>query len=84
MTSSIASLSHYRSTAKRQQRAHALNTTLSQMTLERKLAASETTRMQLVTRVRERDTTIERLDADRRLFAEREQEERVEKERVSK
>lgn len=40
--------------------------------------------MQLETRVRERDTTIERLDADRRLLAEREQEERVEKERVSK
>ena len=40
--------------------------------------------MQLVTRVRERDTTIKRLDADRRLFAAREQEERVEKERVSK
>ena len=49
------------------------------MTLERKLAASETTRMQLVTRVRERNTTIERLDADRRLLAEREQEERVER-----
>ena len=40
--------------------------------------------MQLETRLRERDTTIERLDADRRWLAEREQEERVEKERVSK
>ena len=40
--------------------------------------------MQLETRVRERDTTIERLDADRRLLAEREQEERGERERVSK
>ena len=40
--------------------------------------------MQLETRVRERDTTIERLDADRRLLAEREQEERGEKERISK
>lgn len=40
--------------------------------------------MQLETRLRERDATIERLDADRRLLAEREQEERGEKERVSK
>lgn len=40
--------------------------------------------MQLETRLRERDTKIERLDADRRWLAEREQEERGEKERVSK
>jgi len=40
--------------------------------------------MQLETRLRERDATIERLDADRRLLAEREQEERGEKERISK
>ena len=40
--------------------------------------------MQLVTRVRERDTTIKRLDADLRLLVARGQEERVEKERVSK
>ncbi|KAH9981796.1 spindle assembly checkpoint component Mad1 [Russula compacta] len=72
------------STAKRQQRTHALNTTLSQAALERKLAAAETTRMQLETRLRERDTKIERLEADRRWLAEREQEEREEKERVSK
>jgi len=72
------------STAKRQQRAHALNTTLSQAALERKLAAAETTRIQLETRLREREATIERFDADRRWLAEREQEEREEKERVSK
>ncbi|KAI9452687.1 MAD-domain-containing protein [Lactarius psammicola] len=72
------------STAKRQQRAQALNTTLSQAALERKLAAAETTRVQLETRLRERDATIERLEADRRWLAEREQEEREEKERVSK
>lgn len=72
------------STAKRQQRTHALNTTLSQAALERKLAAAETTRMQLETRLRERDTKIERLEADRRWLAEREQEEREEKERISK
>ncbi|KAI0294902.1 mitotic checkpoint protein-domain-containing protein [Multifurca ochricompacta] len=72
------------STAKRQQRAQTLNTTLSQAALERKLAAAETTRVQLETRLRERDTAIERLEADRRWLAEREQEEREEKDRVSK
>jgi hypothetical protein len=41
-------------------------------------------RIQLETRLRERDSEIERLDADRRWLAEREQEEREEKERVSK
>ncbi|KAH8978120.1 MAD-domain-containing protein [Lactarius hatsudake] len=72
------------STAKRQQRTQALNTTLSQAALERKLAAAETNRVQLETRLRERDAAIERLEADRRWLAEREQEEREEKERVSK
>ena len=72
------------STAKRQQRTQALNSTLSQAALERKLAAAEATRVQLETRLRERDATIERLEADRRWLAEREQEEREEKERVSK
>lgn len=72
------------STAKRQQRSQALNTTLSQAALERRLAAAETTRVQLETHLRERDATIERLEADRRWLAEREQEEREEKERVSK
>lgn len=72
------------STAKRQQRTHALNTTLSQAAIERKLAAAETTRLELETRLRERDTTIERLEADRRWLAEREQEEREEKVRLSK
>jgi uncharacterized membrane protein YukC len=72
------------STAKRQQRTQALNTTLSQAALERRLAAAETTRIQLETHLRERDATIERLEADRRLLSEREQEEREEKERVTK
>jgi mitotic spindle assembly checkpoint protein MAD1 len=72
------------STAKRQQRTQALNTTLSQAALERKLAAAETTRIQLETHLRERDAIIERLEADRRLLSDREQEEREEKERVTK
>ena len=72
------------STAKRQQRTQALNTALSQGALERKLAAAEATRVQLETRLRERDATIERLEADRLWLAEREQEERGEKERITK
>ncbi|KAH9023363.1 MAD-domain-containing protein, partial [Lactarius hengduanensis] len=72
------------STAKRQQRTQAPNTTLSQAALERKLAAAETNRVQIETRLRECDAAIERLEADRRWLAEREQEEREEEERVSK
>ncbi|KAH9021777.1 MAD-domain-containing protein [Lactarius pseudohatsudake] len=72
------------SSSVRQQRTQALNTTLSQTALERKLAAAETNRVQLETRLRERDAAIERLEAERRWLAEREQEEREEKERVSK
>ncbi|KAH8996032.1 MAD-domain-containing protein [Lactarius akahatsu] len=67
-----------------QQRTQALNTTLSQAALERKLATAETNRVQLETRLRERDAAIERLEAERWWLAEREQEEREEKERVSK
>ncbi|KAH9031164.1 MAD-domain-containing protein [Lactarius hengduanensis] len=70
------------STAKRLQRTQALNTTLSRAALEHKLAAAETNRVQLETRLRERDAAIERLEADRRWLAEREQEEREEKERT--
>ncbi|KAH8991756.1 MAD-domain-containing protein [Lactarius hatsudake] len=72
------------STAKRLQRTQALNITLSQAALERKLAAAEINRVQLETRLREHDAAIERLEADRRWLAEREQEEREKNERVSK
>jgi hypothetical protein len=65
------------STAKRQQRTHALNTTLSQAALERRLAAAEATRLQVETHLHGCDTTIEQLEADRQLLAEREQEERT-------
>jgi hypothetical protein len=67
----LASTDPQHSSAKRQQqRAHALNTTLTPAALERKLAASDTTCVQLETRVRERHTTMERRDADRRLLTE--------------
>ena len=68
-------------TAQRQQRTHALNTTLSQVAVKRRLAAAETTCLHLETRLREQDSEIiECLDADRRWISEREQEEREEKE----
>ncbi len=49
----------------RQQRAHAPNTTLSQVLLGHQLAAAETTRLEIETLLRERDTTIESLEAGR-------------------
>jgi len=47
--------------------------------LERKLAAAETTRLELETLVRERETTIECLEAYCRWLVEHEQHEREEK-----
>ena len=63
---------------------HALNTTLSKAALESKLAAAETTRLELEALLRKRDTMIEHLEADRRWPAQREQEEREERERLLK
>ena len=48
------------------------------------LTSAETTRLELETLLCERDTTIERLEADRRWLTEREQKEKEEKERLSK
>ncbi|KAJ7093951.1 spindle assembly checkpoint component Mad1 [Mycena belliarum] len=49
--------------------------------LERQLAAAQTTRMELETKLRERDMLVEKLERDRRWLSDREQEERDEKER---
>ncbi|KAH9165300.1 mitotic checkpoint protein-domain-containing protein [Lactarius sanguifluus] len=54
------------------------------MSAQRSAFVKRTNRVQLETRLRERDAAIERLEADRRWLAEREQEEREEMERVSK
>ena len=43
--------------------------------------AAQTTKMELETKLRERDIQVERLERDRRWFADREAEERGEKER---
>ena len=69
------------STAKRHQRAQAFTSSMAYASLERQLVAVQTAKMELETRVREKDLAIERLERDRRWFAEREKEEREEKER---
>lgn len=49
--------------------------------LERQLVAAQTTKIELETKLREKDLLVERLERDRRWFADREKEEREEKER---
>ncbi|KAJ7481691.1 spindle assembly checkpoint component Mad1 [Mycena latifolia] len=69
------------SSAKRQQRTQAFTSNMAHAALERQLAAAQTTRMELETKLRERDMLVEKLERDRRWFSDREQEEREEKER---
>ncbi|KAG7451411.1 uncharacterized protein BT62DRAFT_422091 [Guyanagaster necrorhizus] len=69
------------STARRQQRSQAFSSTMAHASLERQLASLQTTKMELETKLRERDLTVERLERDRRWFSDRETEEREEKER---
>ncbi len=69
------------STAKRQQRTQAFSSHLAHASLERQLAAAQTTKLELESKLREKDLLIERLEGDRRWLAEREKEEREEKER---
>jgi mitotic spindle assembly checkpoint protein MAD1 len=54
---------------------------MAHASLERKLVAAQTTKMELETKLREKDMLIEKLERDRRWFSDREQEEREEKER---
>ncbi|KAJ7859581.1 MAD-domain-containing protein [Mycena leptocephala] len=69
------------SSAKRQQRTQAFTSNMAHASLERKLVAAQTTKMELETKLREKDMLIEKLERDRRWFSDREQEEREEKER---
>ncbi|KAI1786094.1 MAD-domain-containing protein [Ganoderma leucocontextum] len=69
------------STAKRQQRTQAFSSHVAHASLERQLAAAQTTKLELESKLREKDLLIERLEGDRRWLAEREKEEREEKER---
>ncbi|KAH6894764.1 hypothetical protein BKA70DRAFT_1570608 [Coprinopsis sp. MPI-PUGE-AT-0042] len=68
------------STAKRLQRTQVFNSSLFHANLERQLLAAQTTTSELETKLREKELLIERLERDRRYFADREKEEREEKE----
>ncbi|OAX36279.1 MAD-domain-containing protein [Rhizopogon vinicolor AM-OR11-026] len=67
------------STAKRQQRSSAFTSHMAHASLERQLLAAQATKLELETKLREKDVTIERLERDRRWLAEREEKEREEK-----
>ncbi|KAI0704400.1 spindle assembly checkpoint component Mad1 [Cerioporus squamosus] len=69
------------STAKRQQRTQAFSSHMAHASLERQLAAAQTAKLELETKLREKELLVERLEGDRRWLAEREKEEREEKER---
>ncbi|KAF7342010.1 hypothetical protein MVEN_01788200 [Mycena venus] len=69
------------SSTKRQQRTQAFTSNMAHASLERQLVAAQTTKMELETKLREKDMLIEKLERDRRFFSDREQEEREEKER---
>ena len=55
---------------------------LAHANLERQLVSAQTTRMELETKLREREIQVERLERDRRWLADREQEEKEERERA--
>ncbi|KAG1792783.1 spindle assembly checkpoint component Mad1 [Suillus plorans] len=67
------------STAKRQQRSNAFTSHMANASLERQLLAAQASKTELEAKLREKDTTVERLERDRRWFAEREEKEREEK-----
>ncbi|KAF9466670.1 spindle assembly checkpoint component Mad1 [Collybia nuda] len=69
------------STAKRQQRAQVFTSNVAHANLERQLVAAQTMRMELETKLREKEIMVERLERDRRWFSDREKEEREEKEK---
>ncbi|TCD71053.1 coiled-coil domain-containing protein mad1 [Steccherinum ochraceum] len=69
------------STAKRKQRTQVFTSHMAHASLERQIAALQTSKSELETKLREKDVQIDRLEGDRRWLAEREQEEREEKER---
>jgi mitotic spindle assembly checkpoint protein MAD1 len=68
------------SSAKRQQRTNAFTSSMAHASLERQLLQLRSEKVELETKLRERDSTIEQLEGDRRLLALREQSEREEKE----
>lgn len=69
------------STAKRQQRVHVFNSSLSHASLERQLLAAQMAKVELETKLREKELLVERLERDRRWFADREKDEKEENEK---
>ncbi|KAJ7590642.1 MAD-domain-containing protein [Mycena floridula] len=69
------------SAAKRHQRSQIFNSTVSHASLERQLTTATAAKLDLQTKLREKDIQIERLESDRRWLSERETEEKEEKER---
>ncbi len=53
---------------------------MSHASLERQLLAAQTAKLELETKLREKELLVERLEKDRRWFSDREKEEREEKE----
>lgn len=69
------------SSAKRQQRTQALSSSLAQSSLERQLLSTKTAKMELESKLREKEVYIERLERDRRWLSDREAEEKAEKDK---
>ncbi|KIK41019.1 hypothetical protein CY34DRAFT_236280 [Suillus luteus UH-Slu-Lm8-n1] len=67
------------STARRQQRSNAFTSHMANASLERQLLAAQASKTELEAKLREKDIAMERLERDRRWFAEREEKEREEK-----
>ncbi|KAF8345268.1 spindle assembly checkpoint component Mad1 [Amanita rubescens] len=69
------------SSAKRQQRQQLFTSTIAHASLERQLATSQSNKMELEAKLREKTALVERLERDRRWLADREKEQQEERER---
>jgi mitotic spindle assembly checkpoint protein MAD1 len=64
------------SAAKRRQRTQLFTYTVSQTSLERRLHQAQTSRVDIETKLREKEAQVEQLEQDRRHFTSKEKEER--------
>lgn len=71
-------------TSKRLARSQAFTESVTHAALERQLASAQAKKMELQTKLREKELLVERLERDRRYFSDREAEEKEEKERDRK
>ncbi|KAF8637851.1 hypothetical protein AX17_002477 [Amanita inopinata Kibby_2008] len=69
------------SSAKRQQRKQLFTSTIAHASLERQLVASQSSKMEMDVKLREKTALVERLERDRRWLADREKEQQDERER---